>query len=125
MKNTMSRRTFLQAAASSIAAAPALAQAATPTMRVVDTHTHFYDPERPGGVPWPGKGTPLYRPIYPKDWLEVAAPHGARETVVVEASPLLEDNQWILDLAADNRCIVGFIGNLSPQDADFAKQLKR
>jgi hypothetical protein len=28
---------------------------------IIDCHTHFYDPERPQGVPWPGKGTSLYR----------------------------------------------------------------
>lgn len=126
----MSRRTFLyQATAAGVTAgvAPsALSQAApSAALRVVDTHTHFYDPNREGGVPFPSKGTPLYRPVYPADWLAIAAPHGARETVVVEASPWLEDNQWILDLATNNKCVVGFVGNLLPHEADFAKNLKR
>lgn len=124
----MNRRTFLyQASAVASAAAvasPALAQKA-PALCVVDTHTHFYDTNRPQGVPFPSKGTSLYRPTLPEDWLQVAAPHGARETVVVEASSWLEDNQWILDLAAKNPCIVGFVGHLSPQENDFAKNLKR
>jgi predicted TIM-barrel fold metal-dependent hydrolase len=124
MQTTMSRRTFLYQACAAITA-PLAAQTVPPPMRVIDTHTHFYDPFRPGGVPWPGKGTPLYRAVYPQDWLALAAPHGAKETIVVEASPWLEDNQWILDLAAKNPCIVGLAGNLAPQDADFAKHLKR
>ena len=124
MKPNMSRRAFLHQAAAAVAS-PALAQTAPPALRVVDTHTHFYDPTRPEGVPWPGKGTPLYRPVHPKDWLAVAAPHGARETVVVEASPWLEDNQWLLDLAANNNCVVGFVGNLSPHQGDFPTHLKR
>ena len=128
LKTTMSRRTFLYQAAAAVAA-PVLAQVApstgASTMRVVDTHTHFYDTTRPEGVPWPGKGTSLYRPVLPQNWLQVAAPYGARETVVVEASSRLEDNQWILDLAAKNPCIVGFVGHLSPQDFDFSKNLKR
>ena len=119
----MNRRTFLHQAAAAVAA-PALAQTA-PTLRVVDTHTHFYDPTRPEGVPFPSKGTSLYRPTYPSDWLAVAAPHGARETIVVEASAWLEDNQWILDVAAANKCIVGFVGHLLPHETDFAKHLKR
>ncbi len=124
MKPTMSRRTFLYQAAAATVAAPVLAQA-VPALRVVDTHTHFYDTNRPEGVPFPSKGTSLYRPTLPEHWLQVAAPYGARETVIVEASSWLEDNQWILDLAAKNPCIVGFVGHLLPQDADFAKNLKR
>jgi L-fuconolactonase len=61
-----------------------------------------------------GKGSKLYRTVLPADWLAVAAPHGVKETVMVEASPLVEDNQWILDLAAKEKCIVGFVGHLDP-----------
>lgn len=102
--------------------APAASQLAT---RVIDTHTHFYDPTRPQGVPWPAQGSPLYRPVYPKDWLAQAGKHGIRETVVVEASKLLEDNDWILNLAAKEKSIVGFVGNVSPASTDFAAQIKR
>ena len=93
-------------------------------MRVIDTHTHFYDPTRPQGVPWPGKGTKLYRKVLPADWLALAAPHGCRETVVVEASAWVEDNQWILDLAAAEKSIVGFVGHLDP-GADIEGHLRR
>lgn len=123
----MQRRQFigcLSAAAACSLATPNMVPAAAP-QRIVDTHTHFYDPKRKEGVPWPGKGSSLYRPVYPSDWLQVAAPHGVQETVVVEASPWLEDNQWLLDLAQENKCIVGVVGNLSPQDGDFEKQLQR
>lgn len=122
----MNRRTFLQ---QTTAAAAGLAtsslDAAPPASRIVDTHTHFYDPTRKEAVPWPDKSSPLYRTVLPKDWLAVAEPLGVRETVVVEASKWLEDNAWILDLAAREKCIVGFVGHLSPHDVDFAKHLKR
>jgi len=118
----MHRRHFLQTSAAAIL--PAIAHAAAPASRVIDTHTHFYDPTRPQGVPWPGKGTPLYRKVLPPDWLALAAPHGCKETVVVEASPVVEDNQWILDLAAQEKSIVGFVGHLDP-GAEFASNLKR
>jgi L-fuconolactonase len=108
-------------------AAPLAAAAQTPTVasRIIDTHTHFYDPTRPEGVPWPGKGSALFRPVYPKDWAALAGKHGIRETVVIEASKWLEDNQWILDLADKEKSIVGFIGHLLPHEAAFSDQLKR
>lgn len=96
-----------------------------PASRIVDTHTHFYDPSRGKGVPWPPKNTPLYRTVLPADWKKVASPHGVTDTVVVEASQWLEDNQWILDLAAAEKSIAGFIGNLDPTDGGFPANLKR
>lgn len=125
----LSRRAFLLQAAA-VAVKPLWAQNKEPPkmdlpLRAIDAHTHFYDPTRPEGVPWPTKGTSLYRPVLPKNFLEVAAPHGVRETVVVEASAWLEDNQWILDLAAQNACIVGFIGHLLPHETDFPKHVQR
>lgn len=114
------------AAAALIGSAPGRTDAAaSPATRIIDCHTHFYDPSRPGGVSWPGKGTKLYRTVLPVDFLAVASPHGVRETVVVEASPLLEDNQWILDVAAREKSIVGFAGNLDLADEQFAMHIKR
>jgi len=42
----------------------------------------------------------------------------------VEASPWLEDNQWVLDLAALEPFIVGFVGNLPVGTKQFAGHLK-
>ncbi|MBK8092571.1 MAG: amidohydrolase family protein [Verrucomicrobiaceae bacterium] len=107
------------------ASALSSASAAAPiASRIIDTHTHFYDPTRPQGVPWPGKGSKLHRKVMPADWLALAAPHGCHETVIVEASAWVEDNQWILDLAAQEKAIVGFCGHLEP-DTDFSRHLKR
>lgn len=119
----MNRRTFLTTATSACLS-PLSARAAA-SYPIVDTHTHFYDPSRPQGVPWPGKGTPLYRTVLPDDWAKLALPHGVTSTVVVEASAWLEDNQWILDLATKDKRIVGFVGRLDPLVPDFAKNLKR
>lgn len=125
----MNRRHWFQTAAAAFV--PTLTSGAEPVppvgsaTRIIDTHTHFYDPTRPEGVPWPGKGTKLYRKVLPADWLAVASPHGVKETVVVEASQWVEDNQWILDLAAREKSIVGFVGNLDPNDPQFGVNLKR
>src|SRR2546421_730543 len=68
---------------------------------IIDTHTHFYDPSRPQGAPWPGKSDKLlYRPVLPGEYKKLARPFGVVGAIVVEASPWLEDNQWLLDLAA-------------------------
>lgn len=130
----MKRRQWIKAVCGAAIAAPAIdyvampesfaSESAAPT-RVIDTHTHFYDPSRPEGVPWPGKGTPLYRTVMPADWHLVAGPSGVKETIVVEASPWVEDNQWILDIAANEKSILGLVGNLDPRDDEFAKNLKR
>lgn len=92
---------------------------------IIDTHTHFYDPTRPEGVPWPNPNDEvLYRRVMPEDYKALAVPEGVTGTVVVEASKWLEDNQWILDLAAAEPFIVGFVGHLEPT-ADFADNLNR
>ena len=101
-----------------------VAQAAA--ARIIDTHTHFYDPSRPQGVSWPLKTDPLlYRTVLPADFRKVASPHGVTGTVVVEASALLEDNQWILDLAKDDHTLMGLVGHLEPNAPEFAANLER
>ncbi len=110
-----SRRDFLAAGVAGTAAvlgARVPAAAAAPAPALIDPHTHFYDPTRPEGVPWPGKGSSLYRRVLPSDWLAEARPSGITETIVVEASPLVEDNQWLLDLVKDHPCLVGVVGRL-------------
>jgi len=127
MAASLSRRDFLSLAAASATALTA--GCATGRARfggIIDTHTHFYDPTRPEGVPWPPPGeVVLHRPVYPEEYRRLAEPLGVTGTVVVEASPWVEDNQWVLDLAAREPFIVGFVGNLKPGTPDFAGHLKR
>ena len=94
--------------------------------KIIDTHTHFFDPSRAIGVPWPpASDEVLYKSTYPDRFLGLAAPHGVTGTVVVEASSWLEDNQWILDLAESNPVILGLVGNLDVFDARFVENLER
>lgn len=93
---------------------------------VIDTHIHLFDTERPGGVPWPPKdNAALYKPAYPDRYRKLAVPHGIVGAIEVEASPWLEDNQWVLDVAAKDTIIVGTVGNLEAGKPEFAKQLER
>ena len=93
---------------------------------IVDTHTHFYDPTRPQGVPWPDRDDEfLYRRIMPEDFKREALSEGVTGTVVVEASAWVEDNQWILDLAASDPFMLGLVGHLEPPNPGFESDLDR
>jgi L-fuconolactonase len=86
---------------------------------ILDAHTHFFDPSRPipsgrsMSVPWPPVGDVLYRTTLPSEYVALAQPLGIAKTVTIEASAWLEDNQWVLNVAAMNPVITGFVGNLS------------
>ena len=93
---------------------------------IVDTHIHLYDTTRPQGVPWPPESdSVLYRPVLPPDYAKICEENGISATVIVEASNRLSDNQWVLDLAADEPFIVGLVGRIDPCTDDFAAHVAR
>ena len=105
-------------------AASALAQSAA--VPIIDSHIHLFDPTRPQGVPWPAKDDKvLYRPALPARYRKIVRPFGITGAIVVECSPWVEDNQWVLDVAAKNKIIVGMVGNLEPGKREFRAQLDR
>ena len=124
-KCCISRRRFLHCTGMYVAAGSVLARPQSAKLPIIDTHTHFYDPTRPQGVPWPPETDPLYKPHLPEHFCALTKKHGVVGTVVVEASGWIQDNQWILDLAKDNPVIVGFIGNLELGKPEFVGHLKR
>ena len=118
---TAHRRRFLTASLVALAKA----QAAAPS-RIIDTHIHLYDPTRPQGVPWPPKNDPLlYRRTLPADFTAATLGLNVTGAIVIESNALLEDNQWVLDLAADNPLIVAFVGHLDPASPTFPQHLAR
>ena len=127
MTSHPTRRQFITTAGSLALAGPATMVMATekPPLDVIDCHTHFYDPRQPGGIPWPRKGSSLYRTVLPRHLR--ALPHARRVTgtVIVEASSRLEDNQWLLDIAKDDPFVVGIVGHLNPSDPGFVKHVRR
>lgn len=93
---------------------------------IIDTHTHMYDPFREGGTPWPEPDDKVLYQTTRVDRLKAqAVPVGIGGTVVVECSPWIEDNQWVLDLAEEDGFIVGLVGNLDPHDHRFGENIKR
>jgi L-fuconolactonase len=125
----MKRREFLALPAALLLAQTARASGADAGVQspldIIDCHTHFYDPTRPEGVPWPGKNTPLYRRVLPADLRALPKFRPVTGTVIVEASAWLEDNQWLLDLAKEDPFVVGIVGRLSPGEPGFAENAKR
>jgi L-fuconolactonase len=119
----MNRRTFVRLAAALL---PFDGDAELSSIPIIDTHIHLFDPTRPQGVPWPPKDDPvLYKPALPARFRSIAEPLGVVGAIEIEASPWLEDNQWVLDIAAKSSIIVGTVGDLEPGKPDFRKQLDR
>jgi L-fuconolactonase len=126
----LNRRQFLHRgsalAAATLTATRVTTEPPPPLGGAIDTHTHFYDPTRPQGVPWPPENDPtLHRTVFPAEHQQIAAPHGVVGTVVVEASPWVEDNQWLLDLAGREPWILGVVGQLEPGHEPFRQHLIR
>ncbi len=93
---------------------------------IIDTHIHLFDPTRPEGIPWPPKDNAvLYKTALPDRFRKIAVPLGIRGAIEVECSTVVEDNQWVLDIAAKDTIIVGTIGNLEPGTPVFQAQLNR
>lgn len=122
----MNRRHFLAltAGASATAGFTSFEWGEGSPIPIIDTHIHLFDTTRPQGVPWP---TPndgiLYQPALPDRYRKIAVPQGIVGAIVVEASPWLKDNQWVLDIAKQDKIIVGVIGNLELGKPDFRQQL--
>ncbi len=118
---SVNRRTFLAAA---VNATLADAGAQSSSMPIIDAHIHQFDPRRPQGVPWPNKReTVLYQPALPDRYRRIATPLGITGAIAVECSPWLEDNQWVLDVAATDPIIVGTVGNLDPGEPGLPQAL--
>jgi L-fucono-1,5-lactonase len=119
----LSRRTFLAASASLAVGTARAQQAGIP---IIDTHLHFYDTTRPQGAPYPGKNDIPGLPIAnPETYRKVAVPLGIVGAIETEASPWIEDNLWVLEVAEKDPIMVGTIGDLQPDKPEFREYLGR
>jgi L-fuconolactonase len=118
----MQRRALL-AGAAALASAPVFAQ--TGAIPVIDTHVHLFDPRRPQGVPYSGpKGLPPQIAL-PETYRQQIPGTGIVGAVIVEASPWIEDNLWILERAQSDSIFVGVVGSLDPSKPEFGEYLNR
>jgi L-fuconolactonase len=129
----MDRRDFLTgigavavAGAPRVQATPAQRASSVSAVPIIDTHIHLFDPTRPQGAPYSGPrggGPPV--PSLPAGYRRVAEPLGIVGAIHVEASPWIEDNLWVLQIAQTDTVVVGVIGNLEPDKPEFAEYLER
>ena len=123
---TTTRRSFLaQVAALGGAASLGTTRWQSSSIPIVDTHIHLFDPTRPQGAPYTGPPGVAIEPSLPPRYRKLAAPLGIVGAVKVEASPWVEDNLWVLEVAERDTIIVGVVGNLEPDKPDFAEMLDR
>ena len=83
---TLSRRRWIAGSISGVVGLglrPILAHESGTSLDIIDCHTHFYDPTRPEGIPWPRQGTPLYRTVLPKHLRELKQFRRVTGTVIV------------------------------------------
>ena len=93
-------------------------------LEIIDCHTHFYDPTRPEGVPWPDPKSKLYRTVLPHHLREQEQYLPLTGTVIVEASLRVADNTWLLELAKDDPFIKGIVGRLHPGTPEYAADVR-
>src|SRR3954453_22527018 len=134
----LSRRTFLTQLAAIGSLRPGLtrispaqspsasaARSQFSSIPIIDTHIHLFDPGRPQGAPYTGPpGVPVEASLPPR-YRKLAVPLGIVGAIKVEASPWVEDNLWVLEVAEKDPIIVGVIGNLEPDKPGFVEMLDR
>jgi hypothetical protein len=99
-------------------------RAQPPAIPIIDTHIHLFDTSRPQGVPYPSKdNVKLYQPALPERYRKIAQPFGVVGAIEIEASPWIEDNLWVLEVAAKDTTMVGTVGNLEPGKPEFPEQM--
>jgi len=92
---------------------------------IIDTHIHLFDPTRPQGAPYSGPPGQPPQPALPPRYRALAGPLGIVGAIKIEASPWVEDNLWVLEVAERDTIVVGVVGNLEPDKPDFAEMLAR
>ena len=83
--------------------------------KIIDCHVHLYSLARPEGITWIKKDNAhLFKDHLPADFRAVAEANGVTGVVLVQAGQSIPDNQWNLDITAnDKQLYVGVVGNLS------------
>jgi L-fuconolactonase len=91
----------------------------------VDSHQHYWKPERGDyGFLTPEAGI-LYRDYLPEHLHPHLANSDIRKTIVVQAAPTLEETRYLLSLAENDPSIAGVVGWLDFESPNFEEELAR
>lgn len=93
---------------------------------IIDAHQHFWQLDLPFEYGWlhTDQHKPICRSYLPAD----LAPHlkqcGIDKSIFVQTQHNLEENRWVLQLAAENDFIAGVVGWVDLSSADCEQQLE-
>jgi predicted TIM-barrel fold metal-dependent hydrolase len=123
----MQRREFLTGAVATAIGATRGGWAASQLddIPIIDTHIHLFDGSRPQGAPYKGSNQYQGGIAMPSTYRALAQPLGIVGAIEIEASPWIEDNLWVLEVAQNDTIMVGTIGSLQPEKPEFAEYLER
>lgn len=89
----------------------------------IDSHHHFWDPER-GDYPWmTGPVLPIRRVFAPEDMAPLLAPAGVQKTVLVQTWSSLEESYEFLALANATEFVVGVVAWVDLMAPDVGRTL--
>lgn len=89
----------------------------------IDSHQHFWKPER-GDYGWLTPELPsLYRDFFPGDLLPYLQKLEIDKTIVVQAAPTVEETRYLLELAEQNDWIAGVVGWIDFESPDAIRNL--
>lgn len=91
-------------------------------MRVLDSHVHFFDPSRPGGIDWPAIDSPLFGQALPSSLFAETNPLRPDACIAVETSRRPADDDWLMNLANRQASIKGVVLNLQPDTPGFEQR---
>ncbi len=90
----------------------------------IDSHQHFWKPER-GDYCWlTPELTTLYRDFLPSDLRALLTQHDIDQTIIVQAAPTVAETRFLLELADQHEWIAGVVGWVDFEDRETPELLR-
>ncbi|MGP6086280.1 amidohydrolase family protein [Antarctobacter jejuensis] len=94
-------------------------------MKQIDSHHHFWHPDR-GDYGWMPKDDPvLSRPYHPADLQAALQATGVQSTVLVQAAPTVEETEYLLGIADCTPHVAKVVGWIDFEDPAQIEALRR